>query len=164
MRLWPTILHEAARKVPQERRRIAVGATLRWFRQRQKRYPAGTSQVAFDSVESLFAALEAADPPGENDRRFVTRFEFLRPEEPGMSQVRTVTFSGNCVRVDSGDREHADLVVVTDAEALLATVNGQPSAIDAIQAGRFELRGDARQLAHLANLIESQATRSPAEA
>ena len=82
------------------------------------------------------------------------RFELLGPDASRDMQVVTVVFDQQSVRVQEEGRDDADLVVRTDADALLAVVNANPNALDMIQAGRLELKGDPRPLAMLGKLID----------
>ena len=148
------ISKEAARKTAHEGRRIAVGATLAWLQQRMRGGAASSNRVPFDSLHAFFSTLEAADPRGVAHRRSVLRFEILGGRKAGEMKAYTVVVDHNRVSVTTSSCTDADLVIRTDTDALLAVVNAQDTAVEVIQSGRLELRGDPKPLALLAKLLD----------
>jgi len=144
------------KKTRHEGHRIAVGAAISWLQQRMQDESSAAGRVTFDSVEGFLASLESADSRGFEKGRCVIRFELLERGADWGTQVHSVTIDGHGVLVEQGIRDAPDLVIRTDADTLLAVINAQPGAFDAIRSGRFELHGDTRPLVLLAKLVEKQ--------
>ena len=152
-----SIVKSALKKSKGEARRIAAGMNLEWLERRIRRKRSTSGQVAFDSVDDFFSALERVNLIGIEHRNPVLRFELRGSDTSREAQILTVVFDQHCVRVEKESSADADLLVRTDADALLAVVNAQPNALEVIQSGRLELKGDPRPLALLAQLIDRKA-------
>ena len=149
-----SIVRSALKKSKGEARRIAAGMNLEWLERRIRHRRSTSDQVAFDSVDDFFSALERVSLIGIEHRSPVLRFELQSSDASRETQILTVVFDQHCVRVEKESSGDADLVVRTDAGALLAVANAQPNALEVIQTGRLELKGDPRPLALLAQLID----------
>ncbi len=154
------IVNMSIKKTRQEKQRIAMGTTLSWLQRRIQRGASAPGRVAFESLPAFLAAAGRVDLGDVRHRGRAIRLELLDRGGADETQVYGIVFGPHDVHVERGVCQGADLHIRTDTDALLAVINAQPGAFDAIQSGRFELNGDVRLLALLAQLVDTQATSS----